>query len=245
MPRHVHLVGSVPLADAEAVFRTCYALLGSDGRLQRLPDGETGRRRVWIMSQVEVLARCPLLHFEGPAPDFDALVDPTGPQGYDFTRLALNEGADPAQLRFGPLGYADAAIASYAVFARLQAEGVLPPTLRMQVSLPTPFASIAAFIAPKDMFALLPPYTQAMLEELSTITSRIPPLSWPFSSTWPSSSGCTRGWSPHPPPTGAPSSPLSTASSRRPSPQRRSSGTTSATATCSTNISWSRRTPPC
>jgi hypothetical protein len=38
-PRGVHLVGSVPLGDAEAVFRTANAILG--GRLRRIPDGET------------------------------------------------------------------------------------------------------------------------------------------------------------------------------------------------------------
>jgi len=36
-----HLVGSVPLPDAEAVFRAVSAL-GAD--LRRLPDGETGVR---------------------------------------------------------------------------------------------------------------------------------------------------------------------------------------------------------
>jgi hypothetical protein len=38
-PRDVHLVGSVPLGDAEAVFRTANAILGV--RLRRIPDGET------------------------------------------------------------------------------------------------------------------------------------------------------------------------------------------------------------
>ncbi len=41
-PRGVHLVGSVPLGDAEDVFRTANAILG--GRLRRIPDGETGER---------------------------------------------------------------------------------------------------------------------------------------------------------------------------------------------------------
>jgi hypothetical protein len=37
LPRGVHLVGSVPLGDAEDVFRAATAILG--GRLRRIPDG--------------------------------------------------------------------------------------------------------------------------------------------------------------------------------------------------------------
>jgi len=36
-----HLIGSVPLADTEAVFRTVAGALGP--HLARIPDGETGR----------------------------------------------------------------------------------------------------------------------------------------------------------------------------------------------------------
>jgi hypothetical protein len=45
-PRGVHLVGSVPLGDAEDVFRAATSILG--GRLRRIPDGETGERSNWI-----------------------------------------------------------------------------------------------------------------------------------------------------------------------------------------------------
>jgi hypothetical protein len=38
----VHLIGSVPLPDAETVFRTLSQALGL--YLKRLPNGETGRR---------------------------------------------------------------------------------------------------------------------------------------------------------------------------------------------------------
>jgi len=44
--RHVHLVGSVPLASARDVFSTVSAALGD--RLKRIPDGETGDRGDWI-----------------------------------------------------------------------------------------------------------------------------------------------------------------------------------------------------
>lgn len=42
----VHMVGSVPLDDAESVYRTLSGTVGS--YMKRMPDGETGRRRRWI-----------------------------------------------------------------------------------------------------------------------------------------------------------------------------------------------------
>src|SRR5262249_41517393 len=51
--RLVHLVGSIPLPDAETVFRTVCAALGP--HLVRVPDGETGIRRTWIKFLQDVL----------------------------------------------------------------------------------------------------------------------------------------------------------------------------------------------
>ena len=59
MLRHVHLVGSVPLADTETVFRTVSAALGP--RLKRIPDGETGERSDWIAHLEAVFASNPAL----------------------------------------------------------------------------------------------------------------------------------------------------------------------------------------
>ena len=42
----VHLIGSVPMADAETVFRSVARELGP--WLARIPDGETGTRHRWI-----------------------------------------------------------------------------------------------------------------------------------------------------------------------------------------------------
>ena len=44
----VHFVGSIPLPDAETVFRTLSAATGP--HLKRLPDGETGIRKTWILN---------------------------------------------------------------------------------------------------------------------------------------------------------------------------------------------------
>ena len=43
---NIHIVGSIPLADAQTVFETVAAALGP--KLLRLPDGETGDRLNWI-----------------------------------------------------------------------------------------------------------------------------------------------------------------------------------------------------
>jgi|SRR5689334_19020357 hypothetical protein len=50
----VHFVGSIPLPDAETVFRRLAQTTGP--YLQRLPDGETGLRKTWIA----ILARKPV-----------------------------------------------------------------------------------------------------------------------------------------------------------------------------------------
>jgi hypothetical protein len=53
----VHFVGSIPLPDAETVFRTLAAATGA--HLKRLPDGETGVRRTWLRFLQQVLAYNP------------------------------------------------------------------------------------------------------------------------------------------------------------------------------------------
>ena len=47
-PVGAHLVGSVPLANADEVIATAAAQLGD--HLRRIPDGETGVRTIWIVS---------------------------------------------------------------------------------------------------------------------------------------------------------------------------------------------------
>src|SRR4051812_2488862 len=83
-PQGVHLVGSVPLEDSEAVFRTASRVLGD--RLRRIPDGETGKRSIWIVFQIDVLAVNSLLEIVPPNPDVYA----------PLPQIRLREGADPA-----------------------------------------------------------------------------------------------------------------------------------------------------
>src|SRR5689334_3676144 len=94
-PQGAHLVGSVPLATAEEVFRAAGTILGDC--LHRIPDGETGKRSNWIGFHIEILAANPLLEIAPPNPDVYA----------PLPQVRLREGTDPAQLRFDNLGYAE------------------------------------------------------------------------------------------------------------------------------------------
>ena len=161
-PQGVHLVGSVPLANAEAVFRAAGGVLGA--HLHRIPDGETGKRSIWIVFQIDVLAANPLLEIVPPNPDVYA----------PLPQVRLREGADPAQLRFDNLGYAEAALASYPTFARLKQEGVVPSHVRFQVSLPTPLAPVSSFVIAADAPKVLPAYTARLLAELDEICAASP-----------------------------------------------------------------------
>src|SRR5215472_5076353 len=162
LPEGVHLVGSVPLASPDEVFRTAAA--GLRDRLRRVPDGETGPRSDWIVWQYPVLSAQP--QFE---------VGPPGPGAYRaLPRLRLRAGERAESVRFESLGYAQAAVASYRVFARLKRDGVIPAACRFQVCLPTPLAPISAFVATEDQAALEPIYEARMLEELNEILHAIP-----------------------------------------------------------------------
>jgi SAM-dependent methyltransferase len=162
VPFGAHLVGSVPLGTAEEVFRCAAAGLGD--RLRRIPDGETGPRADWIVWQYPVLSSRPQFEVAPPAPGaYRAL-----PQ------LKLRAEARGDELRFGALGYADAAEASYRVFAVLKRDGVVPRGCRFQVSLPTPLAPISAFVAIDDQAVVEPVYEAAMGAELERILEAIP-----------------------------------------------------------------------
>jgi len=162
-PSGVHLVGSVPLASPEDVFRTVAAGLGD--RLRRVPDGETGPRADWIVWQYPVLSAQPQFEVGPPGP---------GPQYRALPRLRLRSGERADGIRLENLGYAQAAIASYRVFARLKRDGAIPAACRFQVSLPTPLAPISAFVAAEDQAALEPIYEARMLAELAEIVGAIP-----------------------------------------------------------------------
>src|SRR5260370_42638609 len=121
-PNAVHLVGSIGLDTVEEVFSTVGTLLGP--YLRRVPDGEVGGRRMWITWQYPVLRANPLLR-----PDPAGAVRPTN----RFPLLTLAEGADPAAIRFGALGYARDVRASYLDFLTAREQGEPPAGIRFRV----------------------------------------------------------------------------------------------------------------
>ena len=169
-PGGVHLIGSVPMADAESVFRAVAGALGP--HLRRLPDGETGERRRWIFFQNLMLRRHPDMEEDPTVPPF-ALRQWDGKVLREMSLLRFRAGVDPERVRF-ETGYADAARASYAVFARLVAAGVIPAHVRFQVCLPTPMASGYMYVSPRARAAYLPAYERALRGALDEIVAAIP-----------------------------------------------------------------------
>jgi hypothetical protein len=166
----VHLIGSVPLADCELVFRRVGAELGP--YLRRIPDGETGERGRWIFFQNTMLRTHPAMEEDPTEPPF-RFVQWDGKVIRETMRLRFKPGVDPRGVTYDT-GYERAAIASYEVFSRLRGEGVIPSHIRFQVSLPRPMASGYMYVSPKAREAYLPVYERALLAALRQIAAAIP-----------------------------------------------------------------------
>ena len=166
----VHLIGSVPLDDAESVFRAVADALGP--HLRRLPDGETGERRRWIWFQRAMLERHPAIEVDPTVPLF-ALRQWDGTLLRETPLLRFRPGVDPATVTF-ETGYAPAARASYDVFRRLRAAGGVPAGVKFQVCLPTPMASAYMYVSPPAREAYVPAYRRALLGALAEVVGAIP-----------------------------------------------------------------------
>jgi hypothetical protein len=165
-----HLIGSVPLPDAETVFRTVGRALGPC--LARVPDGETGQRGRWIWWQRDMLLRHPAMEVDTDTPPFE-LRQWDGAVIRSTEWLRFRAGVDPSSVTFDT-GYAAAALESYAIFRRLRDAGELPAEMRFQVCLPTPMASGYMYVSPASLAAYLPAYERALLAALRGITGAIP-----------------------------------------------------------------------
>ena len=165
-----HLVGSVPLADSETVFRAVSGTLGP--HLLRIPDGETGERIRWIWFQREMLMNHPDLEIDADAGLF-AVYQWDGVLLRESPYLRFKPSVDPAEVQF-PTGYADAATASYDTFSRLRDEGVIGPGVLFQVSLPTPMATGYMYVSTAARDAYLPVYERSLTEALDGILAAIP-----------------------------------------------------------------------
>ena len=158
----VHLVGSVPLQSSEEVFKTTASILGT--HITRIPDGETGERSNWVDWQFPLLEANS--HLEEIANDV-----------YDYTQirmLGLSSGSSIDDLDIDNLGYADAALESWAKFEALTSSGEIPAGYRFQVSLPTPLATPHLYVHPSIQADFEKKYERQMLNELKRIVAEIP-----------------------------------------------------------------------
>ena len=122
---HVHFVGSVPLADANAVIGTLGRNFGT--LLRRIPDGETGERTNWLQFQEGVFERMPELEkVEG---DFDWR-NPTAKKAAN-AQFRLRSGATITASSFGALGFA--ALHDALAFATLGLAGLLVKEVLLDV----------------------------------------------------------------------------------------------------------------
>jgi hypothetical protein len=174
------LVGSIPGDNAEAVFRACGPVLGD--RVAALPDGETGNRFAWVTFLAATLL--------DPDPRLRAINRPKPVGSIDnewrtpeqawvpssFDDLWLFTVADDAEtIAFETLGYAAHAIASYGVFSRMKAAGIIARDVRFQVCLPLAESGVRWFLDDRRSYDIVKTaYDAALARDLAAILDAIP-----------------------------------------------------------------------
>jgi len=165
MGRNIHLVGSVPMANAEAVFETVSTALGR--RIKRIPDGETGARGDWITWLEPVFANHPAFQKSGEF--FRVHASGTGRQ-----RFTVRPGFAPQHVRFDNLFYADIANESYGIFKRLKDAGKISADMKFQVDLVPAHSVIWLFLIDALHAPIDPIYNDAVKREIDKIAAAIP-----------------------------------------------------------------------
>jgi hypothetical protein len=176
-PKPILLLGSLPFGSSREALETVAGILGD--RISRVPDGETeGERPLWILCQQSVLANHPDLE---PVPRQERDPDADAPKGSGLQRkkrpphYRVRAGAVNKELSFGPLGYAQWASASYAIFKQLKAQGRIRSDCRFQVCLPTPLVLLAALVEPSSHAQIEPAYERRLNDEIKAVAAAIPP----------------------------------------------------------------------
>jgi hypothetical protein len=171
MPRNVLLIGSIPHETTQSVFEAVGANLG--GLTPRTPDGENGDRLDWVKWQAAAFARIPFVEpvqaaSAGQAGGQVATPPPGVPQ------FRVRPGFPTAAVRFGPLGYAAAAIGSYQAFSQSKAAGRLPAGCRLQVGIATALSVVGQYVDAEFQAAIEPAYEQRLLDEVDEIVNALP-----------------------------------------------------------------------
>ncbi len=167
----LHLIGSIPLATSEEVFRTLARELGP--HLGRMPDGETGERSRWVYFQGVMLRAHPDMEIDPTVPPYP-FVQWDGKVVREIQQVRFKPGIDPATVLF-ETGYDKAAIASYDVFRRLRDGGEIARGTRFQVSLPTPHSSGYLYVSGPARQAYFDVYERSLKAALANIVKAIPP----------------------------------------------------------------------
>jgi hypothetical protein len=169
-PIVAHFVGSMPLDDAESVFRK----IGSDmaGCVHRIPDGETGRRRRWISFIKDILLEHPDMEVDPTVPVFQ-FIQFDGKVVFEIDQVRFKEGVDPAKVVFNT-GYADDAIRNFPAFDKLQSEGKIPADVKYQICMATPLAIAYMFVSKHARDAFIPRYSQHLADEVGRIMAELP-----------------------------------------------------------------------
>lgn len=160
-----HLVGGLRAPDAESAMRTTAGILGR--HIRALTDGETGDRNQWIFWQLNKLTAVDGIDMAGMQTN-------AGADNEDYREFpALSVDASVTALPARSLGYADAAEESYGIFKRLRDEGVVPGDVKFQVSIPTPYATVVAWVRQEDQERFLPIYADAIAGEVEAIADLV------------------------------------------------------------------------
>lgn len=177
----VLLVGSIPGEDAASVFRACGPALGD--RVAAIPDGETGKRRIWVVFiAATVLDPHPHVHaLNRPRPvgsienEWRTEAEDFVPSAFDdMWAFSVDDGVDAIEIE--TLGYAAHALASYEDFRAARAAGHIAEGVRFQVCLPLAESALRWFMADRRSYDIAKPaYEAALKRDLQTIVEAIPP----------------------------------------------------------------------
>ena len=166
----LHFVGSVPMENADQVFRQLSETVGRYA--SRLPDGETAERSRWIFFQLEILANHPAMEVDPTVPNLE-IRQWDGVVLRSMPLLRFKDGVDLDNLFF-ETAYDAAAEYSYGVFADLQASGTIGENTRFQVSLPTPMATGYFYVSHKARNDYHTVYERSLLHALQNILETVP-----------------------------------------------------------------------
>ncbi|KAI9716600.1 MAG: hypothetical protein M1828_007633 [Chrysothrix sp. TS-e1954] len=166
--------GSVRLASSTEVFQTLSTALPA--RLRRLPDGETGERRLFVTWQLAVFLASPFSVYDHWLPKQGD--EARQPDNYIVTSNQLPtpayEAREPGEIFLNKTRYDEVAIASYGDFIKLRKEGVIEKDVRFQVCIPTPLHALMSFIKPEYQSRVEPHYEAKLIEAIHNIQAAIP-----------------------------------------------------------------------